>query len=46
MKRVDALIVVGESMTGAHIADGDHIVVRAQPSAENGDIVAVLRRTT
>ncbi|GAA2266171.1 transcriptional repressor LexA [Streptomyces amakusaensis] len=36
------LAVVGESMIGAHIADGDHVVVRAQPSAENGDIVAAL----
>jgi repressor LexA len=29
-------------MIDAHIADGDHVVVREQPSAENGDIVAAM----
>ena len=34
------LKVTGDSMTGAAIADGDLVVVRQQPVAENGDIVA------
>jgi repressor LexA len=34
------LRVAGESMTGAAIADGDLVVVRRQPVAENGEIVA------
>lgn len=34
------LEVKGDSMTGADIADGNLIVVRQQPVAENGDIVA------
>ncbi len=34
------LRVQGDSMTGAGIADGDHVVVRSQPAAENGEIVA------
>lgn len=34
--------VRGESMTDAHIADGDLVVVRSQPSAENGDIVVAM----
>jgi len=34
------LKVTGDSMTGAAIADGDLIVVRQQPTAENGEIVA------
>jgi repressor LexA len=33
------LRVRGESMTGAGILDGDYVVVRQQPEAENGDIV-------
>jgi repressor LexA len=36
------LNVVGDSMTGAAITDGDWVVVRCQPSAENGDIVAAM----
>ncbi|GHH43506.1 transcriptional repressor LexA [Streptomyces candidus] len=36
------LTVVGESMIDAHIADGDQVVVRAQPEASNGDIVAAM----
>lgn len=36
------LTVVGESMIRAHIADGDQVVVRAQPDASNGDIVAAM----
>ncbi len=34
------LKVVGDSMTGAGIVDGDWVVVRQQPDAVNGDIVA------
>jgi repressor LexA len=34
------LKVVGDSMIDAAIADGDLVVVRQQPDAENGDIVA------
>ncbi|MCX6421717.1 MAG: transcriptional repressor LexA [Actinobacteria bacterium] len=36
------LKVVGESMIDAAICDGDFVVIRQQPSAENGDIVAAL----
>jgi repressor LexA len=36
------LRVVGESMTGAAICDGDWVVVRQQPVAEVGDVVAAL----
>jgi repressor LexA len=36
------LKVVGESMIDAAICDGDWVVVRRQPVAENGDIVAAL----
>ena len=36
------LKVVGDSMVGAAIADGDWVVVRQQPNAENGDIVAAM----
>jgi len=36
------LKVVGDSMIGAAIADGDWLVVRRQASAENGDIVAAM----
>jgi repressor LexA len=34
------LRVKGDSMTGAAIADGDLVVVRQQPAADNGEIVA------
>jgi repressor LexA len=34
------LKVTGDSMAGASIADGDMVVVRQQPVAENGEIVA------
>lgn len=34
------LRVKGDSMTGAGILDGDLVVVRQQPEAENGEIVA------
>ena len=37
-----ALRVRGESMIGAGICDGDTVVVRPQPSADNGDIVVAL----
>jgi repressor LexA len=36
------LQVVGESMIEAAITDGDWVVVRQQPTADNGDIVAAL----
>ena len=36
------LRVVGDSMVDAAICDGDWVVVREQPTAENGDIVAAL----
>ena len=36
------LEVRGDSMTGAGILDGDLVVVRSQPHAENGEIVACL----
>jgi repressor LexA len=36
------LRVVGESMIDAAICDGDWVVVRAQQTAENGDIVAAM----
>ncbi|MBQ0888622.1 hypothetical protein KBZ94_27495 [Streptomyces sp. RM72] len=29
-------------MIDAHITDGDHVVVRSQPDADNGDIVAAM----
>lgn len=34
--------VRGDSMVGAHIADGDVAVIRPQPKVENGEIAAVL----
>jgi repressor LexA len=39
---VFALRVRGESMIGAHIVDGDLVLVRRQDSAQEGDIVAAL----
>ncbi len=36
------LRVVGDSMVDAAICDGDWVVVRQQPTAENGEIVAAL----
>ncbi len=36
------LDVVGDSMTGAAISDGDRVVVRCQACAENGEIVAAM----
>ena len=36
------LQVVGDSMVDAAICDGDWVVVRQQPSAANGDIVAAM----
>lgn len=35
-----ALKIKGDSMTGAAIAEGDLVVIRQQPGAENGEIVA------
>lgn len=40
--RLFMLTVVGDSMTDAAITDGDLVVVRQQPEANNGDIVAAL----
>lgn len=37
-----ALRVKGDSMTGAGILDGDLVIIRQQPSAEEGEIVAAL----
>jgi len=37
-----SLKVVGDSMIDAAITDGDWVVVRQQPSAENGEIVAAM----
>jgi len=37
-----ALKVKGESMLGAHILDGDTVLVRQQTTAESGDIVVAL----
>jgi repressor LexA len=37
-----ALRIVGDSMNGAGILDGDVVVVKSQDSAEEGDIVAAL----
>ena len=37
-----ALRVTGQSMVGAGILDGDVVVIRSQPSASDGDIVAAL----
>ena len=36
------LEVSGDSMVDAAICDGDYVVIRQQPTAENGDIVAAL----
>jgi repressor LexA len=36
------LRVTGDSMVNAAIADGDWVVVRQQPTADNGDIVAAM----
>lgn len=40
--RMFMLTVVGDSMIDAAIADGDLVVIRQQPEANNGDIVAAL----
>lgn len=37
-----ALNVKGDSMIEAHIMDGDTVLVRAQPTAQTGDIVVAL----
>ena len=41
-RRHFALRVQGDSMVGAGILDGDLVVIREAPTAEDGDIVAVL----
>lgn len=40
--RCFALRVTGDSMKRAEISDGDVVVVRQQPAAENGDIVVAM----
>ena len=37
-----AVLVKGDSMTDAHIQDGDYVIIKIQDQAENGDIVAAL----
>lgn len=37
-----AVRVHGQSMVGAGIMNGDYVIIRPQPSAENGEVVAVL----
>jgi repressor LexA len=37
-----ALKVRGESMVNAHILDGDMLIVKAQATAQNGDIIVAL----
>ncbi len=41
MKNCFILKVKGDSMIGANIEDGDHVVIKRQQMAENKDIVAV-----
>ncbi len=41
-KEIFFLRVEGDSMIEAHIQGGDYALIRSQPTAENGDIVAVL----
>lgn len=36
------LRVSGDSMTGVHVCDGDHVLVRSQASAEEGEIVVAV----
>lgn len=38
------LVVEGESMIEAGILDGDYVIVRKQPNAENGDIVVAMTK--
>ena len=40
---VYALRVQGDSMVDACVCDGDHVLIRPQPAAENGEMVAALR---
>ena len=42
MKRLFMLKVKGESMINAGIFNGDNVLVKKQPNAENGDIVVAL----
>jgi len=37
-----AVQVKGDSMIDDHILDGDYVILRKQPTAEKGDVVAVL----
>jgi repressor LexA len=36
------LRIQGDSMRDAHILDGDYVLIRPQPTADNGDIVVAL----
>ncbi len=42
IKEAFALRVKGDSMIGAHIMEGDLVVIKQQRTADNGDLVAVL----
>lgn len=39
---VFSLRVTGDSMSGDHIREGDHVLVRCQPDAADGDIVVAV----
>ncbi|MGP3777146.1 transcriptional repressor LexA (plasmid) [Streptomyces sp. SDT5-1] len=39
---VFALTVQGDSMIGAHIVEGDTVIVRSQPDAQSGEVVAAM----
>ena len=41
-KKLFTLAVDGDSMVGAHIADGDYVIVRKQRTARKGQIVVAL----
>ena len=41
-KDIFALKVKGDSMTGAGILDGDYVIVKKQPTVENGSIACIL----
>ena len=42
VQNIFALKVKGDSMVNAHIVDGDTLLVRAQASAQDGDIIVAL----
>jgi len=39
-----ALLVKGRSMIEDHICDGDYVVIKPQPTCNNGDIVVAVHR--